>query len=323
MKNFIYARRKFLLTDLSMLVILVILILSLGCKKEYEVVDPETPFEHKVSFNYEYDISGMNDTMNDALFTVDIVLFHSDHLSMSWAALKNEFMKADDAFRAEGVQLNLKKAVNVSFPDEWNNLTAYSLTSLPDSGQTLGFYDKYSVMKPIMNDTVKTAFTDFIYDEPNKTRTIFILPMSGVKIIFAEQNTNGSWQMGGPVATGALSFPGYILLDGISKNLRGCITMQSATGRTLAHELGHKLINVSHEGQNVSPAFSGNTIPGLLGYGTSVEIFGGQSGRWHKERLLLSPYLYKKVNGSKKYNPDYAGVGAYDDAIYGGFVMPQ
>ena len=307
----------------SILVLLLIVAFVLGCKKDYKVAVTDPPFEHQVKFNYEYDISGMNDTLRSDFYTVDIVLYHSDHLSMSWAALKNEFLKADDAFRAEGVQLNLLKAVNVSFPDEWNNLTAYTLRQLPDSGQTLGFYDKYSEMQPLVNDTVKNAFTDFIYDEPNQAHTIFIVPLSGVKIIFAEQNTNGSWQLGGPVATGALSFPGYILSDGIPKNLRGCITMQSASGRTLAHELGHKLINVSHEGLGVSPAFSGNTIPGLLGYGNSVEIYGGQAGRWHRERLLLSPYLYKTVNGSKKYNSDYADAGTYTDAIYGSFTMPQ
>ena len=306
-----------------LLVAFAILASVIGCKKSYEVASEPEPFEHQVSFNYEYDISGMNDTMKPDLFTVDIVLYHSDHLSMSWAALKNEFLNADNAFRAAGVQLNLLKAVNVSFPTEWNNKIAYTLRELPGDGQTPGFYDKYATFKPLLSDTIETAFADFIYDEPNKSNTIFILPLSGVEIVFAEQNMSGIWQMGGPVATGALSFPGYILLNGIPKQLRGCITMQSATGRTLAHELGHKLINVSHEGLGVSPAFSGNTIPGLLGYGNSVEIYEGQGGRWHKERLLLSPYLYKTVNGQKIFNPDYAGVGAYDDAIYGSYVMPQ
>lgn len=307
----------------SAVIIVSFSILFAACKKEYSVVPAPIPFEHQVTFNYEYDITGMNDTMKDNFHTVDIVIYHSDHLSMSWAALKNEFLVADDAFRAAGVQLNLKKAVNVTFPDEWNNQVAWTIPSLPDSGQTVGFYDKYYITKSRITDNIKEAFTDFIYDEPNKDRTVFVLPLSGIEILFSEQNTNGAWQVGGPVATGALSFPGYILHDGISRNLRGVITMQSASGRTLAHELGHKLVNVSHEGLGVSPAFSGNTIPGLLGYGSSVEIYGGQTGRWHQERLLLSPYLYKMNNGTKTYNPDYEGVGAYDDAIYGNYIMPQ
>lgn len=309
-------------TYIPICAMLLSLLFIMRCKKDYTVVSEPTPFNHQVTFNYEYDIVGMNDTLLDDQFTVDVVLFHSDHLSMTWAQLKNEFLKADDAFRAAGVQLNLKKAVNVSFPNEWNNSTAYSIRYLPDSGQTLGFYYKYSIMKPLLNDSVKNAFEDFIYDETNKRHTIFIIPMSGIEIIYAEQHVNGTWQLGGPVATGALSFPGYIMLDGIPEDLRGCITMESATGRTLAHELGHKLINVSHEGLGISPAFSGSSIPGLLGYGNSVEIYGGQAGRWHRERLLLSPYLYKNVNGVKVYNPNYSGVGAYDDAIYGSYIMP-
>ena len=147
--------------------------------------------------------------------------------------------------------------------------------------------------------------------------------MSGIEIIFAQKNIDGSWQISNPVPTGALSFPNYLFHDRIPKNLRGVITMQSSSGVTLAHELGHKLINVSHEGLSVSPAFSGNNIPGLLGYGNSTTIYGGQSGRWHQERLLLSPFLYKMTNGAKVYNPDYAVNGAYDDPIYGSYVMPQ
>lgn len=308
---------------LNALVLLICFLSIISCKKDYKIAQPPAPFQHQVSFNYAYDITGLNDTMDNNLFTVDIVLYHSDHLSMTWAQLKNEFLKADDAFRAAGVQLNLIKALNVTFPNDWNNQTAYTIPFLPDSGQTVGFYDKYAITQSAITDKISAAFTDFIYDESNKSRTIFILPMSGMNILYSEQNANGLWQIGGPVATGALSFPTYILLDGIPQDLRGCITMESATGRTLAHELGHKLINVSHEGLGVSPAFSGNTIPGLLGYGTSIEIYDGQAGRWHKERLLLSPFLYKNKNGTKVYNPDYTEVGAYDDPIYGSYIMPQ
>ena len=311
------------LSILPCLVLTFMILYISSCKKDYTVVQAPESFNHQVSFNYEYDISGLNGTIHYDSLTADIVIYMSDHLSITWDQMKAEFRKADAAFRAAGVQLRLKKVVNVTFPDEWNNQVAWSIPSLPDSGQNVGFYHKYFYTKSKISNVIQTAFTDFIYDEPNKNKTIFILPMSGIQILFSEQKSDATWEVGGPVATGALSFPGYILHDGIPNDLRGCITMESTTGRTLAHELGHKLINVSHEGLNVSPAFSGTSIPGLLGYGNSVEIYDGQSGRWHKERLLLSPYLYKTVNGEKKYNADYSGVGAYDDAIYGSYVMPQ
>jgi len=216
----------------------------------------------------------------------------------------------------------LKKAVNVTFPDEWNNQLAYNLLDLPDSGVNPQFYDIYNTTKPTLTDTIEMAYKDFTYDEENKARTIFVVPLKGVKIVFAQKNTDGTWKISNPVATGALSFPSYILHDRIPKNYRGIISMEQSSAVTLAHELGHKLINVSHEGLGVSPAFSGSTIPGLLGYGGSTTIYGGQSGRWHQERLLLSPFLYKTNSGIKTWNPDYAVNGAYNDPIYGTYVMP-
>ena len=284
---------------------------------------PEVPFEHQVTFNYEHDISGMSDTLADDVPTVDIVLFHSDQFAMTWNRMKAEFRVADIAFRRVGVQLHLKKAVNVTFPEEWNNKLAYNLINFPDSDFTPVFYDMYNTTHPTLTDTIEMAFIDFTHDEENKARTIFILPLKGVEIVFAEKNANGTWKVSNPVATGALSFPTYILQDRLPRELRGIITMEQSSGVTLAHELGHKLINVSHEGLAVSPAFSGNTIPGLMGYGGSTEIYEGESGRWHQERLLLSPFLYTMKNGDKTYNPDYAEIGSYADPIYGTYVVEE
>ena len=310
---------------LSILTGIMLILVFQSCQKETAVVEcktPEAPFNHQVTFNYKYDISGMNDTLHDNVLTADIVLFHSDQLSMTWNTLKAEFLRADNAFRTVGVQLNLKKAVNVTFPEEWNNQLAYNLLDLPDSGVNPAFYDMYNTTIPTLTDTMEIAFEDFTHDEENKARTIFVVPLKGVKIVFAEKNTDGTWKISNPVATGALSLPSYILHNRVPRNYRGVITMEQSSGVTLAHELGHKLINVSHEGLGISPAFSGSSIPGLMGYGGSTTIYGGQSGRWHQERLLLSPYLYKMNSGTQTWNPDYAGNGSYNDAIYGTYVMP-
>lgn len=284
---------------------------------------PEVPFEHQVTFNYEHDISGMNDTRADDVPAVDIVLFHSDQLAMTWNRMKAEFRVADIAFRRVGVELHLKKAVNVTFPEEWNNKLAYNLIDLPDSGMVPAFYDMYNTTQPTLNNTIEMAFTDFTYHEENKARTIFIFPLKGVEIVFAEKNANGTWKVSDSVATGALSFPTYILQDRLPRDPRGVITMEQSSGVTLAHELGHKLINVPHEGLAVSPSFSGNTIPGLMGYGDSTLIYGGETGRWHQERLLLSPFLYTINNDEKTYNPDYAEIGSYADPIYGTYVVEE
>lgn len=218
-----------------------------SCKKETQETEcstPVEPFNHQVTFNYEYDISGMNDTLHDNVLTADIVLFHSDDMAMSWNTLKQEFLTADAAFRAVGVQLNLKKAVNVTFPAEWNNQLSYNILGLPDSGVIPAFYDMYNTTKSTLTDTIEMAFKDFTYDEKNKAKTLFIVPLKGVKIVYAQKNLDNSWKVSNPVATGALSFPTYILHDRVTRNYRGVITMEQSSGVTLAHELGHKLINV-------------------------------------------------------------------------------
>ena len=309
----------------SFFLLLLGLVFIQSCKKDAEDNDCSTstePFNHQVTFNYEYDITGLNDTLHENMLTADIVLYHSDDMTMTWNTLKAEFRKADQTFRAVGVQLNLKKAVNVSFPSEWNNQLAYELARVPDSGVIPAFYDMYNITTPTLTDTINLAFKDFTYDEENKPKTIFILPLKGVEIVFAQKNSDNTWKVSNPVATAALSFPTYILQNRIPRNYRGIITMEQSSGVTLAHELGHKLINVSHEGLGISPAFSGSSIPGLMGYGGSTTIYGGQSGRWHQERLLLSPFLYKVNGGVKTYNPDYTVNGSYNDPIYGSYVMP-
>ncbi|MBL4594143.1 MAG: hypothetical protein JKX68_10055 [Flavobacteriales bacterium] len=285
----------------------------------------EAPFVHQVIFNYEYDISGLNDTLYENHFTVDVVLFLSDHIDVTWAELQQEFLTADSAFRAAGVQLNLKKAVNVSFPAEWNNQAAEEITALPDSGQVPEFYDKFAIVQAKLTTQMEAIFNDFVADEENKDRTIFILPLSGMKLVFSEQNPDGTWKVSDPYPTGAMSYPAYVLHNRIPRNVRGVITQQQsrASRRTLAHEMGHKLINVSHEGLDQSSAFEGFTTPGLMGYGTSLEIYRGEAGRWHQERLLKSPFLYKMVNGEQIWNQDYIETGGYDDPIYKGLIMPD
>jgi len=62
---------------------------------------------------------------------------------------------------------------------------------------------------------------------------------------------------------------------------------------TLAHELGRKLINVSHEGRETSP--QNETTKGgwrdIMVYGLGLGIPSGEVGRRQAERLRLSPYI--------------------------------
>jgi hypothetical protein len=118
-----------------------------------------------------------------------------------------------------------------------------------------------------------------------------------------------------------MSFPPYYFADRIPAPIRGFISLSSGHGtRTLAHELGHKLINVSHEGGETCPAF---TAYGghLMLYGNGEEIGSGEEGRWQRERLLLSPFAYREVDGVAVFDNHFEDGGIYRDSLYGDFAI--
>jgi protein-tyrosine-phosphatase len=91
---------------------------------------------------------------------------------------------------------------------------------------------------------------------------------------------------------------------------------------TLCAELGHKTLNVSHEYGQTGPEFEVVGDGGLMIYGSGVEIPSGADGRWHRERLELSPFLYREdESGKKTWNPDFEEDGHYFDPIYRDFVV--
>ena len=106
--------------------------------------------------------------------------------------------------------------------------------------------------------------------------------------------------------------------DRIPTRLRGAITLSSekVDGRTLAHELGHKLINVSHEGVGKGPRGEQWGSEDLMLYGEGTRIPSGREGRYQLERLLRSPFLYRTRRGERCYNPAFAEGGHYWDPIY-------
>ncbi len=82
------------------------------------------------------------------------------------------------------------------------------------------------------------------------------------------------------------------------------------------------MINVGHEYREIDPQNEVYGEGGLMVYGDGMEIPSGADGRWHLERLHLSPFLYRlKEDGTKMWNPDYQEGGHYYDPIYGENVV--
>jgi hypothetical protein len=269
-----------------------------------------------------HDVSGLNKPLEENVLTADIVIFYSDKTEVTWEEMREEFTRADSIFRAAGVQLNLKKALKVDYPETWAGMASGEGTNVPTDDTVLDFYKMMDYEQEVLPDSLESILDAFLADEENRERTIFVIPLNDLTVSWYERDENNKWRkVTSP--TSAISFPSYVFADRIPKHLRGVISFQrSKPGRrVLAHELGHKLINVSHEGLEVCPQGSGTGVPGLMGYADETEIYGGEEGRWHKERLLLSPFLYRMVDGEKIWNPEYERGGSYDDPIYKGYFM--
>lgn len=280
------------------------------------------PVSAPVEVIEEHDISGLNQPMEENVPTVDIVIFHSANTEVTWQELREEFLTADQIYRSYGVQLNLTKAYEVAFPATWAGMASGEGTNVPTDDMDLDFYEMMDFEQEVLPERLESILSSFIPDDEDSERTIFIIPLSDLTVSWYERDENNSWvKITAP--TSAISFPPYLFADRIPKHLKGVISFQRSTParRTMAHELGHKLINVSHEGLDVCPQGSGDEVPGLMGYGESTEIVGGEEGRWHRERLLRSPFLYRIVNGQKVWNPEYENGGSYDDPIYEGLIM--
>ena len=139
---------------------------------------------------------------------------------------------------------------------------------------------------------------------------------------FFEQIDERTWEPR-TITTGGLSFPGYSYQD-MPKRLRGVITVNKTyeVRSVVAHELGHKLMNVSHEYRKIDPQHEVRAEGGLMLYGAGTDIASGEEGRWHRERLHLSPYVYVESDiGERTWNRDYEENGHYYDPIYGAHVV--
>lgn len=170
------------------------------------------------------------------------------------------------------------------------------------------------------------AFESIIEPDPDNHRTFYIVVLQDVFLPFMDIAEGRNWMIKS-VRTGGLSFPPYTYVGTLPSRLRGVFTISNLgrpdrLRRTLAHEIGHKAMNVGHEYNDIDPQNEVYAEGGLMVYGSGEEIPSGEEGRWHRERLLLSPFVYRlQEDGTKRWNPDFQEGGHYYDPIYGDYVV--
>lgn len=244
---------------------------------------------------------------------MDLKIYVPKSLKIDESALQSEIKNAQRIFLAAGIRLNFGPLTPVDITIADLSMTGHGPEKRSKAGEK-NFYKKLEQEKHTLSDQALKVFSSLVKDENTADRTIHIILLKELNSIFYVGQKKKSF------ATGAQSFPPYLLQDRIPRKLRGVISLQEFTGRNLAHELGHKLINVSHEWRHIGPQMEIVAEGGLMLYGQGEEIPKGLTGRWHYERLHLSPFIYQLQKGKKVWNPDYENNGTYNDAIYKSFV---
>jgi hypothetical protein len=276
------------------------------------------------------DINEINSDLVKGKPTVDIGIYFPSNLDSTFTKVTfnkmiESFFFAKEIFKPTGVQLNLIFAKTGNINSSYLSIQANEVPGIPDT-EYVNLYDNSRRHPSIPTNHAINAFRSIIEEDINNSRTIYLIALQDVFYPYLTLAEGRNWMMK-TVRTGGLSFPSYSYIDQIPKDLRGIITITNLSRedryrKTIAHELGHKLINVSHEYNDINPGFEVFAEGGLMLYGSGEDIPAGKEGRWHLERLLLSPYLYKvDERGNKIWNNDYKEAGHYYDPIYDNYVI--
>jgi hypothetical protein len=276
------------------------------------------------------DINEINSDLVKGKPTVDIGIYFPSNLDSTFTKVTfnkmiESFFFAKEIFKPTGVQLNLIFAKTGNINSSYLSIQSNEVPGIPDT-EYVNLYDNSRRHPSTPTNHAINAFRSIIEEDINNSRTIYLVALQDVFYPYLTLAEGRNWMMK-TVRTGGLSFPSYSYIDQIPKDLRGIITITNLSRedryrKTIAHELGHKLINVSHEYNDINPGFEVFAEGGLMLYGSGEDIPAGKEGRWHLERLLLSPYLYKvDERGNKIWNNDYKEAGHYYDPIYDNYVI--
>lgn len=280
----------------------------------------------------DLDTGGLNDGLVGGEPTVDVCIYYPDNLDPAHAEkvdvdlLTHGFARAQEVFAAAGVQLRLRSLRTGPLdPSLFYVHSTAPGTELPGDRFT-NMYVAAERRPALASSEALAAFEAMVGGAPEAGRMVHLVTLQDVYMSFYEQLDFRTWQLK-TISTGGLSFPGYMYGTTMPPHLRGVISITDLTKdenswKTIAHELGHKLMNVSHEYRDIAPQHEVRADGGLMLYGSGIEIPEGAEGRFHRERLHVSPYIYRQAeNGTRTWNPDYHRGGFYYDPIYEGISV--
>ena len=276
---------------------------------------PLASAQDEVVHKLDYDVSALNQGLDPNRLTCDLHFHMTEKGNITWERVVELLPKLREIFKPTGVQFRVASARLIEIPDAWHS-------HLPEKGQApssdrTSFDALPGQMKPLAPATER-VFKEVIGKEgPGAELSVHFISLRSVQIGWWELDSEGKWGFE-KAATSACSFPPYSYGKSMPARVRGAITISSKwiSSRTLGHELGHKLINVSHEGVGRGPKGEQRGPNDIMIYGNGTRIPSGPAGRFQLERLQRSPFLYRMVDGKRRFNTPYREGGHYWDPIY-------
>lgn len=272
-----------------------------------------------------FDLKKFNSDVVHGKPTIDVVIYVPSNFDpgfnkVSVSQMVDGVRTAKEIYRPAGVQINLVSVKTGVIDPKFLAIQANEIPRVPNT-EYINSYESGRRHPAELTDMALGAFQSMVEVDENSPNTIYLIALQDVVFPFLEISEGRNWTVK-MVRTGGLSFPSYSYFNTIPRPYRGVMTITNLSTpgrlrRTIAHEIGHKVMNVSHEYKDTDPAHEVYAEGGLMLYGDGVDIPSGKDGRWHLERLLMSPYVYRlAADGSKQWNRDYVEYGHYYDPIY-------
>jgi hypothetical protein len=238
--------------------------------------------------------------------------------------MMTSFKAAKEIYRPTDVQLKLLWVKTGKVNPNYFSIQSNKVPTIPRT-EYANMYEHSKRHPSVPTERTLNAFDHIIEKDANNSRTIYLVVLQEVFYPFLAVSEGRNW-MTKAVRTGGMSFPTYSFVNTLPDRFRGVMTITNLSRpdrmrSTIAHEIGHKAMNVSHEYMDTDPENEIFAEGGLMLYGAGEEIPSGEAGRWHLERLHLSPFVYRlQADGTKQWNANYEEGGHYYDPIYGNKV---
>ena len=176
---------------------------------------------------------------------------------------------AKEIYGRVGVQINLVTVKTGAIDPRFLAIQANEIPRVPDT-EYINMYEGNTGHPSEPTAMALQAFQSLIEPRKDSDRTIYLVALQDVVMPFLDRSDARNWTVK-MVRTGGLSFPSYSYWNTIPRQYRGVITLDnlstpSRARRTVAHEIGHKVMNVSHEYKETSPAHEIFADGGLMSF---------------------------------------------------------